>query len=431
MTHSPSLRARAEAVMPGGVNSPVRAFRSVGGEPIYARRAEGAILETVDGRRLTDFCMSFGPLILGHAHPDVTRAIAGAAARGTSYAVTTEAEVEMAETIRDAIPSVEKVRLMSSGTEACMTAVRLARGATGRNKILKFSGCYHGHADGLLVRAGSGVAGLAAATSAGIPASYVEHTLVARYNHIDDVERIVAEFGTDLAAIIVEPVAANVGLLRPRKGFLREVRDLAARCGALLIFDEVITGFRLTFGSYQTVCQCGLRPDLVCLGKIIGGGLPVGALGGRAELMDRLAPLGPVYQAGTLSGNPVSVAAGLAALRRLKADAPYDALARRTEAYVGRIAEAAKKAGVVVQIPTIGSIFSLFFMDRTPESFEDIQQTNAERYKALFHSLLKDGVYLPPSPFEVSFLSTAHDDALLAGTLPAWDRAFVAAARAG
>lgn len=412
--------------MPGGVNSPVRAFRSVGGEPLYARRAEGAHIETTDGQRRVDFCMSFGPLILGHAHPDVTRAIVEAAARGTSYAVTTEAEIEMAERICAAIPSVEKVRLMSSGTEACMTAVRLARGATGRNKILKFSGCYHGHADGLLVRAGSGVAGLAAATSAGIPDAYVEHTLVARYNHLDDVESLVAAHGDDLAAIIVEPVAANVGLIEPQPGFLPGLRDAAARCGALLIFDEVITGFRLTYGSVQSIFGGDLRPDLVCLGKIIGGGLPVGALGGRAELMDQLAPLGPVYQAGTLSGNPVSVAAGLAALRRLDADRPYEMLERRTRAYVAAIAERARSAGVPVRTVSVGSMFSLFFTDRVPQSFEEIQQTDTARYRAVFHALLRAGVYLAPSPYEAAFLSTAHTEAVLDGTWPAWEQAFAA-----
>ena len=414
--------------MPGGVNSPVRAFRAVGGEPIFARRAEGAHIETTDGRRLVDFCMSFGPLILGHAHPDVTRAIAEAAARGTSYAVTTEAEIVMAERICAAIPSVERVRLMSSGTEACMTAVRLARGATGRNKILKFTGCYHGHSDGLLVRAGSGVAGLAAATSVGIPGALVQHTLVARYNHAEDVEDLVAEHGADLAAIIVEPVAANVGLMEPQPGFLRGLRDRAAQCGALLIFDEVITGFRLAYGSYQSVCGCGIRPDLVCLGKIIGGGLPVGALGGRADLMDQLAPLGPVYQAGTLSGNPVSVAAGLAALRRLDADRPYEGLERRTRTYAQAIADRAARAGVALRVVPVGSMFSLFFTECVPRSFEDIQRTDTARYRGVFHALLQAGVYLAPSPFEAAFLSTAHTDAVLESTLPAWDRAFATGA---
>ncbi|HEY8241080.1 MAG TPA: glutamate-1-semialdehyde 2,1-aminomutase [Kiritimatiellia bacterium] len=414
---SSTLKQRAEAAMPGGVNSPVRAFKSVGGDPIFVRRAQGARLETVDGRSLIDFCMSFGPSILGHADPDVTKAIADAAARGTSYAVTTEAEIEMAELLKEAIPSIERVRLVSSGTEACMTAVRVARGFTGRNKILKFSGCYHGHADGMLVKAGSGVAGIASASSAGVPASFAEHTLVARYNNEEDVTALVKQYGRDLAAIIVEPVAANVGLLLPHPGFLEFLQKQASACGALLIFDEVISGFRLTFGGYQDLC--GVRPDLTCLGKIIGGGMPVGAVGGRADVMEKLAPLGDVYQAGTLSGNPVSVAAGLAALRKLKRLNPYAALEERTKNFVqsllarhaARSAAGGEKPGL--KVPTLGSIFSLFFTDKTPGSFEDVLKTDKEQYVKMFHALLKRGVYLPPSPFEVSFLSVAHDDATL------------------
>lgn len=391
--------------MPGGVNSPVRAFRSVGGEPIFARRASGAYLETVDGRKLVDFCQSFGPMILGHAHPEVVQAIARSAQDGTSFAVTTEAEVEMAELLRSAIPSLERVRLMSSGTEACMTAVRVARGFTRRDKVLKFSGCYHGHSDGMLVKAGSGVAGIASASSAGVPASYAEHTLVARYNHREDVADVVRKHGHELAAILVEPVAANVGLMMPEDGFLAFLRAQCDACGALLVFDEVISGFRFTFGGYQQIC--GVRPDLTCLGKIIGGGLPVGAVGGRADVMERLAPLGDVYQAGTLSGNPVSVAAGLATLRCLKRLDPYARLQARTEALVKRIA----RAGVV--IPSFGSIFSIFFADRAPRDFDEVLATRKESYVKLFHAMLAAGIYLPPSPFEVAFLSEAHDDAAL------------------
>ncbi|MFH0909766.1 MAG: glutamate-1-semialdehyde 2,1-aminomutase [bacterium] len=400
-----TLKQRAEAAMPGGVNSPVRAFKSVGGDPIFVRRAQGARLETVDGRSLIDFCMSFGPSILGHADPDVTKAIAEAAARGTSYAVTTEAEIEMAELIKEAFPGIDRVRLVSSGTEACMTAVRVARGFTSRNKILKFSGCYHGHADGMLVKAGSGVAGIASASSAGVPASYAEHTLVARYNAREDVASLFATHGHDIAAIIVEPVAANVGLILPEPGFLEFLRTQSAASGALLIFDEVISGFRLTFGGYQNLC--GVRPDLTCLGKIIGGGMPVGAVGGRVDVMERLAPLGDVYQAGTLSGNPVSVAAGLAALRKLKRLNPYPTLAERTRNFVQTLESAGTR------IPSIGSIFSIFFAAKTPASFEDVLQTDKAQYVKLFHALLQRGVYLPPSPFEVSFLSVAHDDATL------------------
>ncbi|MCB1101686.1 MAG: glutamate-1-semialdehyde 2,1-aminomutase, partial [Kiritimatiellae bacterium] len=291
-----TLQSRAEQAMPGGVNSPVRAFRSVGGSPIYAKRARGPYLETTDGRKLIDYCMSFGPLILGHAHPSMTEAVQQAVLRGSSYAVTTEAEIEMAELLKQAIPSMERVRMMSSGTEACMTGIRVARGFTGRAKILKFSGCYHGHADCMLVKAGSGVAGIAAASSAGVPEGCTADTLVARYNHLEDVDALLAEHAADLAAIVVEPVAANAGLILPEPGFLEGLRERTSNIGALLIFDEVINGFRFTFGGYQDVV--GIKPDLTCLGKVIGGGLPVGALGGRAEVMERLAPLGDVYQGG-------------------------------------------------------------------------------------------------------------------------------------
>ena len=402
------LGERAMAAMPGGVNSPVRAFRSVGREPLYARRAHGPYLETEDGEILIDFCMSFGPLILGHAPEVVVEAVARATQLGTSFAVTTKAEIEMAELIKQAIPSIERVRLVSSGTEACMTAVRVARGFTGRNKILKFSGCYHGHADCLLVKAGSGVAGVASASSAGVPAPCAANTLVARYNHPEDVEALVREHGRDLAAIIVEPVAANVGLIPPEPGFLEFLRDQATACGALLVFDEVISGFRFCFGGYQNLC--GITPDLTCLGKIIGGGLPVGALGGRAEVMERLAPMGDVYQAGTLSGNPVSVAAGLAILRHLHRHPPYDLLALRTRHLVDAIEAAARAAGRIVQVPTLGSVFSVFFTHRPPRDFDDVLATDKDAYVRMFHALLERGVYLPPSAFEVSFLSAAHDD---------------------
>ncbi|HMP77352.1 MAG TPA: glutamate-1-semialdehyde 2,1-aminomutase [Kiritimatiellia bacterium] len=414
------LVERAMAAMPGGVNSPVRAFRSVGREPLYARRAHGPYLETEDGEILIDFCMSFGPLILGHAPEVVVEAVARATRLGTSFAVTTKAEIEMAELIKLAIPSIERVRLVSSGTEACMTAVRVARGFTGRNKILKFSGCYHGHADCLLVKAGSGVAGVASASSAGVPAACAADTLVARFNHREDVEALVREHGNDLAAIIVEPVAANVGLIPPEPGFLEFLREQATACGALLVFDEVISGFRFCFGGYQNLC--GVTPDLTCLGKLIGGGLPVGALGGRADVMERLAPMGDVYQAGTLSGNPVSVAAGLAILRHLHRHPPYDLIELRTRHLVAAIEAAARAAGRSVRVPTMGSVFSIFFTDRAPRDFDDVLATDKDAYVRMFHALLERGVYLPPSAFEVSFLSTAHDDEALAKA----ERAFAA-----
>ncbi|HMP72340.1 MAG TPA: glutamate-1-semialdehyde 2,1-aminomutase [Kiritimatiellia bacterium] len=416
------LKRRAEAAMPGGVNSPVRAFRAVGGSPIYARRASGAHLETTDGRVLIDYCLSFGPLILGHAHPSVVEAVQHAITQGSSYAVTTEAEIEMAELIRSAIPSMERVRLVSSGTEACMTAIRLVRGFTGRNKVLKFSGCYHGHADCMLVKAGSGVAGIASASSAGVPEGCAANTLVARYNHLEDVDALLAEHAPDLAAIVVEPVAANVGLIPPAPGFLHALRDRADRAGALLIFDEVINGFRFTFGGYQNLA--GVHPDLTCLGKIIGGGMPVGAIGGRADIMERLAPLGDVYQAGTLSGNPVSVAAGLATLRVLQADPPYAALETRTRRLVDALRNLAAEFGLSVQIPTLGSIFSIFFHDQPIADFDDVMRTDRDTYVRMFHALLQRGIYLPPSPYEVSFLSIAHHEAILDQTLAAWRDAF-------
>lgn len=408
--------------MPGGVNSPVRAFKSVGGNPIYAKRAKGAELETTDGQKLIDYCMSFGPLILGHAHTSVVEAVQQAVTQGTSYAVTTEAEIEMAELIRSAIPSMERVRLVSSGTEACMSAIRLARGFTGRDKVLKFSGCYHGHADCMLVKAGSGVAGIASASSAGVPAGCTADTLVARYNHLEDVDALLNEHGSDLAAIIVEPVAANVGLILPEKGFLEGLRERTSRIGALLVFDEVINGFRFTFGGYQNVC--GIKPDLTCLGKIIGGGMPVGALGGRADIMECLAPLGDVYQAGTLSGNPVSVAGGLATLRWLRDHNPYADLEKKTAFLVSALKEMAAKHGFSVTIPTLGSIFSMFFADHAVRDFDDVMKTDKDKYVHVFHTLMKNGVYMPPSPFEVSFLSIAHTDEHLNRTVAAWEKAF-------
>ncbi len=410
--------------MPGGVNSPVRAFSAVGGEPIFAKRGHGPYLETTDGRTLIDFCMSFGPLILGHAHPSVVNAVTEAVQAGTSYAVTTEAEIELAELIRSGIPSMERLRLVSSGTEACMTAIRLARGATGRSKILKFSGCYHGHGDCLLVKAGSGVAGIASASSAGVPEAFARHTLVARYNHIGDVESIVAQQGDELAAIILEPIAANMGLVPPAPGFLEQVADLAHSCGALVIFDEVISGFRFTFGGYQN--QCGITPDLTTLGKIIGGGMPIGAVGGRANLMEQLAPLGPVYQAGTLSGNPVSVAAGKATLECLRDSDPYDELDQRTSALVQKIVDAATAAGHPIQVPQLGSLFSLFFTDRPVRNFDDVMATDKDKFSPLFNNLLERGVYLAPSPFEAGFLSTAHDDNVLATAATAFEESFAA-----
>ncbi len=417
-----SFLERALSAIPGGVNSPVRAFHGVDAEPFFVREAQGAYLQTEDGRKLIDFCLSFGPLILGHAHRAVVSTIIAAAKKGTSYAVTTEAELRLAELIRSAIPSMEKVRLVSSGTEAAMTAVRLARGFTGRAKILKFSGCYHGHADCMLVQAGSGVAGIASASSAGVPEAFARETLVAPYNDLAAAQALMQEHGADLAAVIIEPIAANMGLILPKPGFLAELRQMCTASGALLIFDEVITGFRLCFGGFQKLCA--ITPDITCLGKIIGGGMPIGALGGRRDIMDHLAPLGRVYQAGTLSGNPLSVASGLATLETLAATLPYAGLEQAAEAFAAELRAFAAKTGLELQVPQCGSMFSLFFSAEPVESFADTQHCDSKTFAALFHQLLQRGVYIPPSPFEVCFISTAHDHALLETALHAFTQSF-------
>ena len=419
---SSSLQSRAGAVIPGGVNSPVRAFKSVGGNPLFADRAAGPYLYTTDGRKLIDFCASFGPMILGHADPDVVSAVRDAAGRGTSYAVTTEAEIEMAELLVSAIPVLEKVRLVNSGTEAVMTALRIARGATGRRKILKFSGCYHGHTDGMLVQAGSGVAGIASASSAGVTPECAADTLVAPFNDFEQVKTLVGAHASDLAAIVVEPVAANMGLVLPEPKFLLHLRELADAAGALLIFDEVITGFRLTFGAFAN--HCCAKPDLITLGKIIGGGLPIGAVGGKAALMDQLAPDGPVYQAGTLSGNPLCVAAGLATLRKLQAINPYEVLASRTAAFADDVMGMAAAKGIPLAVPRDGSLFSLFFRATEPRNFAEVCEADTKIFVRLFHHLLDEGVYLAPSAFEAAFLSVQHDDAVLDAARSAWQRAF-------
>jgi len=416
-----TLRSRSRAVIPGGVNSPVRAFKSVGGEPLFASRAEGPCLYTTDGRQLLDFCLSFGPMILGHADPDVVNAIRDAALRGTSYAVTTEAEIEMAELLTESIPVLEKVRLVNSGTEAVMTAIRLARGATGRGKILKFSGCYHGHTDGMLVKAGSGVAGIASASSAGVPPELAADTLVAPFNDIPAVEALVRDHGHELAAIIIEPIAANMGLVLPEPKYLLRLRELSQSVGALLIFDEVITGFRLTFGAFANLC-CA-KPDLITLGKIIGGGLPIGAVGGRADLMDHLAPDGPVYQAGTLSGNPLCVAAGLATLRKLRELNPYAELAERCKHFAEAIEAIGREKGVPLAVPRDGSMFSPFFRSSEPRNFAEVCDSDSAAFPRLFHGLLDAGIYTAPSAFETSFLSVCHTDAHLDQALAAFRKA--------
>jgi glutamate-1-semialdehyde 2,1-aminomutase len=418
---NPELESRALSVIPGGVNSPARAFKSVGGNPLYAERAEGAYLYTRDGRKLIDFCLSFGPMILGHADPDVVKAIQSAAARGTSYAVTTEAEIEMAELLVSSIDVLDKVRLVNSGTEAVMTALRLARGCTGRNRILKFSGCYHGHIDAMLVQAGSGLAGEASASSAGVTDEAAGDTLVAPFNDVKAAEAVVRAHAGELAAIVVEPLAANMGLVLPEPKYLLRLRELADEVGALLIFDEVITGFRSTFGAFANLC-CA-KPDLVTLGKIIGGGLPIGAVGGRGDLMDQLAPNGPVYQAGTLSGNPLCMAAGLANLRKLRDTNPYPMLAERVNRLTAGMKDSVDRKGLPFTVPKDGSMFSFFFRGSEPRNFAEVQEADTQRFVKVFHAMLEQGIYFPPSPFETSFMSVAHTDAILDQVLSAWEKA--------
>ncbi|MBM4144424.1 MAG: glutamate-1-semialdehyde-2,1-aminomutase [Lentisphaerae bacterium] len=389
-------------VIPGGVNSPVRAFRSVGGTPVYMASAQGASLTTADGQNLVDFCGSWGPLILGHAHPEVVEAVQRAAANGMSFGACAPAEVEFAELLCELVPSMEKVRLVNSGTEAVMSAIRLARGFTGRNKILKFDGCYHGHADYLLVSAGSGLLTGGITSSAGVTPQAAAEVLVASYNDTEAVRMAVEAHGTDLAAIIVEPIAGNMGLVMPDPGFLQALRDTATACGALLIFDEVITGFRLAPTTYGVLC--GIKPDLTCIGKIIGGGLPIGAFGGRADVMDKLAPLGPVYQAGTLSGNPVALAAGLATLRLLRQDPPYERIERMARRLAEGLHSLASQLGIPFHPAQTGSMLTPFFRSGPPRNLAEAKTSDTRAYGRFFHGMLDRGFYLPPAQFELSFV---------------------------
>jgi len=402
LTTRSELYRRALELIPGGVDSPVRAMKAVGlEEPLFARAGEGAYLEDVEGRRYLDWVMSWGPLIFGHADPETVEAVREAALRGTTFGAATEAEVELAAEIADAVPSIEKVRLVSSGTEAGMSALRLARGYTKRDRILKFAGGYHGHADALLASAGSGLATLGIPASAGVTTGAAADTIVVPYNDLDAVAAAVLKHGEGLAAIIVEPVAGNMGVVPPVDGFLQALRDLADACGALLVFDEVITGFRVARGGAQD--RYGVTPDLTVLGKIVGGGLPLAAFGGRAEIMDHLAPLGPVYQAGTLSGNPLATAAGLSVLRRLRDPQVYDELERkgaRLEAGLGEFG----------RVRRVGAMLTLFLTDTGIRDFDDVQRADTERFAGLFRHLLERGIYVAPSQFEAWFLSTVHGD---------------------
>jgi glutamate-1-semialdehyde 2,1-aminomutase len=419
---SEALFDRARQCIPGGVNSPVRACGAVGAAPRFVERAAGAHLYDVDGNAYVDYVGSWGPMILGHAHPRVTAAIQAAAERGTSYGAPTAAEVEMAELIRAAFPAIEQVRMVSSGTEATMSAIRLARGATGRERIVKFAGGYHGHGDSLLVRAGSGVATLGIPGSPGIPAALAALTLVLPYNDAGAAEAAFARCGGEIAAVIVEPVAGNMGVVNPAPGFLETLRALTRASGALLIFDEVITGFRLTWGGYQALC--GIAPDLTCLGKIIGGGLPVGAFGGRADLMAHLAPAGDVYQAGTLSGNPLAMAAGLATLRILRErQDDYAVLDRRTALLCDEILTLFRQRGRPARINRAGSLFTLFFTDGDVTDYETALKADVAAYARWWRAMLAEGIYLAPSQFEAAFVSFAHTDEDLERTLSACVRA--------
>lgn len=416
------LFIRAQAVIPGGVNSPVRAFQSVGGTPVFVKQGHGSKIVTSEDRELVDFCGSWGPLILGHAHPQVVEDVKTAVGHGMTFGINTEREVEFAELLCRQIPYMDQVRLVSSGTEATMTALRLARGVTGRNKIMKFDGCYHGHADYLLVAAGSGLLTGGTASSAGVCTSAVQDVLLAPYNDIVSVNNIIAEHGDDIAAIIVEPIAGNMGLIMPDEGFLEGLREAASRCGAILIFDEVISGFRLSPTTYGN--SCGITPDLTCLGKIIGGGMPMGAVGGRRDIMENLAPLGDVYQAGTLSGNPVAIAAGMSTLKILINDYPYDRIEKLAEKLVTGVREKAHTAGVDINIAIKGGMFTIFFQKENVYNLDDAKKSNTSKHAAFFHSILNSGFYLQPSQFEVCFVSAAHNEDDIATFVVAAGKAF-------
>lgn len=430
MSRSEDLFAQAQLSIPGGVNSPVRAFNGVGGSPIFIESAHGAYMFDADGKRYIDYIGSWGPMILGHNHPAIAKATHQAVDRGLSFGTPTAMEVTMAEKIKDIVPSIEKVRMVNSGTEATMTAIRLARGYTGRDKILKFEGNYHGHADSLLVKAGSGLLTLGVPNSPGIPEDFAKHTLTVTYNDIDSVRSIFAELGDEIAAIIVEPVAGNMNCIPPVPGFLEGLRDVCDEYGSVLIFDEVMTGFRVSRGGAQE--HYGVTPDLTTLGKVIGGGMPVGAFGGKKEIMDYIAPVGPVYQAGTLSGNPVAMAAGYAALTELSDPELYPRIFARVEKLLDGLQARADAAGIPLTTNRAGSMFGFFFT--TAEKVTTYQQAtecNMEHFKAFYHSMLDQGVYLAPSAFEAGFMSGAHTDADIDATLAAAEVAFAQLAKLG
>ena len=427
MSKSQLLFERAQRAIPGGVNSPVRAFRSVGGTPRFIARAHGPYMWDADGNRYIDYIGSWGPMILGHLNADVLAAVQRALASGFSFGAPTEAEVEIAEEICRLMPSIEQIRLVSSGTEATMSALRLARGFTGRSRIVKFEGCYHGHADSLLVKAGSGLLTFGNPTSAGVPADIAQHTTVLEYNNVAQLHEAFNAFGKEIAAVIVEPVAGNMNLVRASEEFLGALRNLCTEHGAVLIFDEVMCGFRVALGGAQALFN--ITPDLTCLGKVIGGGMPVAAFGGRRDIMAHLAPLGGVYQAGTLSGNPVAVAAGLETLRQIQAPGFYERLSAQTARLARGLSEAARDAGVPFSADAVGGMFGIYFAPQVPERFSDVTQCDIARFNAFFHAMLDAGVYLAPSAYEAGFVSITHDDAVIEETLAAARTAFAALTR--
>ena len=429
MSQSESLFARARKHIPGGVNSPVRAFRAVGGDPVFFQRGEGAYLIDVDERRYVDYVGSWGPMIAGHAHPQVVQAVTDAAANGLGFGAPTAIETEMADTVCALMPALEQVRMVNSGTEATMSAIRLARGFTGRDTIVKFEGCYHGHADSLLVKAGSGALTLGVPTSPGVPADLAAHTLTLDFNDAEQVEAAFAEHGDSIAALIVEPVAGNMNCVPPLPGFLQALRRCCDTYGSLLIFDEVMTGFRVALGGAQALYD--VKPDLTTLGKVIGGGMPVGAFGGRADVMAQISPLGPVYQAGTLSGNPVAMAAGLATLRLVQEDGFHDRLGATAERLIAGLTERAQAVDIALSSNQVGGMFGLFFSEQRPISnFRQVMACDQERFVRFFHGMLREGVYLAPSAFETAFVSSAHDEQAISITLEAAERVFQSLAEA-
>jgi len=424
-TRNEELFLRAQRSIPGGVNSPVRAFRSVGGTPRFFARGAGPYVWDADGKRYIDYVGSWGPLILGHADPDVVRAVQQAAALGLSFGAPTEGEIELAELLVKLVPSMEMVRLVSSGTEATMSAIRLARGTTGRDALIKFEGCYHGHSDSLLIKAGSGALTFGNPSSGGVPADLARHTLVLDYNDTQQLVDAFAKHGDKIACVIVEPVAGNMNLIAPKPEFLQAMRELCTRHGAVLIFDEVMTGFRVGLASAQGLY--GIVPDLSTFGKVIGGGMPLAAFGGRRDIMEKIAPLGPVYQAGTLSGNPLSVAAGLATLKKIQAPGFYAQLSEKTQRLCEELTTAARKRGIAFCAQSVGGMFGLYFSATPPTSYAEAMATDKEAFNRFFHAMLEQGIYLAPSAFEAGFVSAAHSDADIAATVAAAANSFTVA----